>query len=176
MDATTTSSESMADEGMPMDEALRQLLEDLLAGRTLASIQGIDREAVEALYAVAHSLYQRERYEDARKVFTYLMALDHHDTLYMQAVASCLQMLKRYDEAIEYYSLASVYHLDDPRPTFHTAECLLAQGRTDEAHEALSIVVDDCREPRHAALKQRAQALLDFMDKKAGKASEGMPS
>ena len=125
---------------------------------------------MQGIYAVAHDLYQRARYEEARKLFTYLMALDHHETLYMGAVASCLQMLERYDEAIEYYSLASVYCLDDPRPTFHTAECLLAQGRTGEAREALSMVLDDCVEPRHAALKQRAQALLGFLEKKPEKA------
>lgn len=176
MDAAATFLPPGPADDLSMDETLHRLLEELLAGRTMASIQGVDRTKIDALYAVAHSLYQREQYEEARKVFTYLMALDHHETLYMRALASCLQMLKRYDEAIEYYSLASVYDLEDPRPTFHTAECLLAQGRTDEAHEALSIVVDDCKEPRHAALRQRAQALLDFMDKKAGKAAEGMPS
>ncbi len=152
---------------------LRTLIQALLEGHTLATIQGIGQDKVDGLYAFAHGLYERQRYEEARKVFTYLMTLDHHETLYMGAVASCLQMLKRYDEAIEYYCLASVYNLGDPRPTFHTAECLLAQGRTDEARDALSMVLNDCREHRYAALKRRAQALLDLLDKKAATTAHG---
>ncbi len=165
-----------ATEGMSTQETLQRLLMELLEGRTLASLQGMDPERVQGVYAVAHSLYQRQRYDEARKLFTYLMALDHHETLYMGAVASCLQMLKRYEEAIEYYSLASVYCLDDPRPTFHTAECLLALGRKDEAREALAMVLLDCEEPRHEALKHRAQAMLDFLDKGTeGTVRERMP-
>ena len=81
------------------------------------------------------------------------------------------------DEAIEHYCLASVQDLSDPRPTFHTAECLLAQGRTGEARDALSMVLNDCRETRHEALKQRAQALLDLLDKRAATtAPEGIPT
>ncbi len=181
MDASTATASAHPDAtpsaALSTEEMLRTILQALLEGRTLAFIQGIGQDKVDALYAFAHSLYERERYEDARKVFTYLMALDHHETRYMGAVAACLQMLKRYDEAIEHYCLASVYDLGDPRPTFHTAECLLAQGRTDEARDALSMVLNDCRESRHAVLKERAQALLDLLDKRAGTtAPEGMPS
>lgn len=161
---------------LSLDEPLRDMLQALFDGQTMASIQGVSQDDIKAYYAVARSLYERERYEDARKLFTYLMALDHHETLYMGAVASCLQMLKRYDEAIEYYSLASVFNLDDPRPTFHTAECLLAQGRIAEAREALSIVLDDCGAPRYEAIRERAQALLGFIADKAGKATPGTAS
>ncbi len=163
--------------GLSTDAMLKTLIQALLEGHTLAFIQGVGQDKVDALYAFAHSLYERERYEDARKVFTYLMALDHHEPRYMGAVAACFQMLKRYDEAIEHYCLASVQDLSDPRPTFHTAECLLAQGRTGEARDALSMVLNDCRETRHAALKQRAQALLDLLDKRAATtAPEGIPT
>ncbi len=161
---------------MPADEMLRRIIDELLAGRTLGSLQGIDKGHVEGLYAVAHSLYQRERYDDARRIFMYLMVLDHYDTRFMLGLASCLQMLQQYDKAIEYFSMASLFRLDDPRPTFHTAECLLAQGRIDEAHEALSIVALECEEPRHQVLKQRARAMLDLLGMKAGQPTQRMPS
>lgn len=172
MDAATSSAATGPSGELPDDELQQRIMEDLLAGRTLASFQGLGQEQLDAIYAVAHGFYESERYEDARQLFTHLMALDHHEPRYMGALASCLQMQGRYEEAIEYYCLASVYDLQDPRPTFHTAECLLALGRTGEARDALSMVVDDCREPRHEALKQRARALLDFIDGKAGKATE----
>jgi len=161
---------------IPADEMLRRTIDELLAGRTLGSLQGIGKDHVEGLYAVAHGLYQRERYDDARKIFMYLMVLDHYDTRFMLGLASCLQMLQQYDKAIEYFSMASLFRLDDPRPTFHTAECLLAQGRIDEAHEALMIVTLECDEPRHQVLKQRARAMLDLLDMKAGQTAQGMPS
>lgn len=177
MDAATPPSCAAPADGLSTDEMLRVIIQALLEGHTLATIQGIGQDKVDGLYAFAHSLYERQRYEDARKLFTYLVTLDHHETRYMGAVASCLQMLQRYDEAIEYYCLASIYDLGDPRPTFHTAECLLAQGRTAEARDALSMVRNDCRESRHAALKHRAQALIDLLDKKTGAtAPEGVPS
>lgn len=177
MDATTTATPAAPAGDDSTQELLRLIIQALLEGRTLAFIQGVGQEVLDGLYGFAHSLYERERYEEARKIFLYLMMLDHVETRYMGAMAACLQMLKRYDEAIEYYSLASVCRLDDPRPTFHTAECLLAQGRTAEARDALSMVLNDCHDSRHAALKQRSQALLDLLDKKAGAtASEGTHS
>lgn len=73
-----------------------------------------------------------------------------------------LQMLKQYENAIAFYSLASVMDRTDPRPTFHTAECLIALGRMEEAIDALTIVIEQSAASEYAALKIRAQGLMDL--------------
>lgn len=137
----------------------------LTGGATLGSLIGYSEQEYEAVYTLGHNLYSQARYDDAIKVFAFLIMNNPLEMRFVNAFAACQQMLKRFDEAIAYYSLASVMDMQDPRPTFHTAECLIALGRLKEASAALGFVIAQSERSQRPALKLRAQTLLDLLGK-----------
>ena len=160
------SSETILDDTpAPIEAILDQVTEVLTSGGTLGSLIGYDERDYEAVYTVGHNHYAQGRYADALKAFSFLVMNNPHERRFVNAFASCLQMERQYEEAISFYSLTSVMDMTDPRPTFHTAECLLALGRMKEAIEALIIVIAQCKTKEQHALKSRAQALLDILNK-----------
>ncbi|MEF9999336.1 MAG: SycD/LcrH family type III secretion system chaperone [Comamonas sp.] len=145
------------------EDPCRQVLDLLSQGAGLGTIFGYTADEYEALYALGHDHYSQQRYLDAAKCFSFLMAHQSLEPRYMNAFAACMQMLKRYKEAIQYYSTASVLDLEDPLPTFHTAECFIALEMREQASEALTLVVAQCQQTAFAELAQRAQALLELL-------------
>jgi type III secretion system low calcium response chaperone LcrH/SycD len=141
--------------------------EHFAAGGTLGDLHGLEERDYEAMYAVAHGMYAQERYADAQKMFSFLVACNPFDRRFHQALASTMQMNGQFEEAIGYYSMASVMDMADPVPTFHTAECLAALGRLPEAREALEIVIEQSAAPAQSALKQRAVGLRDLLSRQA---------
>ena len=142
---------------------LKDVLPLILNGATLGDLQGFDNCKYEALYALGHSLYSQTRYQEAMKVFGYLVMHNHLERCYISAFASSLQMLKRYEEAITYYSLASIMDMSDPLPTFYTCECLLALGHKNEASQGLELVIKQSQTPERSELKKCAEARLDII-------------
>lgn len=138
-------------------------------GGTLGDLHGLEDRDYEAMYAVAHGMYAQERYADAQKLFSFLVACNPFDRRFHLALASSFQMTGDFEKAIGYYSMASVMDMKDPLPTFHTAECLAALGRVTEAREALEIVVEQSGAAEHATLKQRASGLLALLARPANK-------
>lgn len=142
-----------------------QVATALTSGVTMGSIFGYSDQEYEAVYTLGHNLYRQARYEDALKVFSFLVMNNPMEIRFVNAFAACRQMLKHFDEAIAFYSLASVMDMKDPRPTFHTAECLIALGRLKEAAEALNFVIAQSERGGQPALQLRAQTLLDLLKK-----------
>lgn len=153
----------MAAQQVSGDVLAQQVAELLGNGGTLGDIVGFDQTDYEAVYALGHTMYTGARYLDAVKAFGFLVMHDPYERRFVSAYASALQMLKRYQDAIAYHSMASVMDLSDPLPTFHTAECLVALGMRAEAQQALGFVIAQSGAPERAALKVRAQALLDLL-------------
>ena len=89
---------------------------------------------------------------------------DPYERRFVNAFAAALQMLEQYKDAISHYTTASIMDLSDPAPTFHIAECLIPLGMVTEARRALGFVLAQCTRPNHAALKERARALLELLD------------
>lgn len=140
-----------------------QLGDCLAKGITLGQLQGLTDAECEALYTLGYQHYIHKRYSEAARVFSLLLMNDHLEQRYAMAFASSLHMSGHYLEAITYYSLASVMDMGDPVPTFHTSECLRAMGHTEDAKEGLRMVIRQCEGEQRAALRGRAQALLDLM-------------
>jgi type III secretion system low calcium response chaperone LcrH/SycD len=147
------------------EQLAEQIAELLLHGGTLGSVYDYNDQDYEVLYALGHSLYAQGRYLDAMKAFGFLVMHNHLERRFMNAFASSLQMIKSYEEAIKYYTMASVMDMTDPAPTFHTCECMIALGMVQEAREGLPMVIGQCTEAKHGPLKERAQALLDLLNK-----------
>jgi type III secretion system low calcium response chaperone LcrH/SycD len=117
----------------------------------------------EALYALGYNLYGQARYDEAQKVFQYLVMHHQFDTRYIVALGAALQMLKRHDEAITTFGAAALLDLDDPVPVLHSCECLLALGRTDEAVDGLESVLADCPPGRNDSVRAKAMGLLSLI-------------
>jgi len=139
---------------------LPEQIGDLISrGGTLGDAQGYEETHYEALYTLGHNLYGQSRYQDAVRIFGFLVLKNHLEPRYMNAYASSLQMVGNPLEAIKFYSIASMMDMSDPLPTFHTAECMLALGLVTEAREALVFVLSQSHAPRYAELKTRALAM-----------------
>lgn len=147
----------------------RQLADLFSQGGTLGAAQNYDDADYETLYTLGHRLYGQARYQDAVRVFGFLVLHNHLENRYTTAYASSLQMVARYPEAIQYYSMASLLDINDPLPTFHTAECLLAMGLVAEAKEALGFVLEQSDAPQYAELKTQAEAMLALLDQPGAK-------
>jgi type III secretion system low calcium response chaperone LcrH/SycD len=151
----------------PQEKLAEQVAELMQNGGTLGDVYNYDERDYEALYALGHGMYSQGRYMDAVKAFGFLVVHNHLERRFINAYAASLQMIKRHEEAISYYSLASVMDMSDPAPTFHSCECLIALGRVTEGFEGLGMVVRQCTQPEHAALKDRATALRELIEKQA---------
>jgi type III secretion system low calcium response chaperone LcrH/SycD len=151
--------ETKAADPQVLEHLPEQVAELLANGATLGWIQNYDETDYEALYALGHNLYAQARYQDAVRIFGFLVLQNHLEPRYMNAYASSLQMVGNYLEAIKSYSITSLMDMEDPLPTFHTAECMLALDMVTEAREALGFVISQCKAPQYAELKARALAL-----------------
>ena len=148
----------------PAQEAyLAHAAAHLESGGTFGDLNGFEARDYEAMYTVAHGMYVQERYQDAQKLFGFLVACNPFDRRFPQALASSLQMTGEFEKAIEYYSMASVMDIKDPVPTFHTAECLAALGRVAEAREALEIVIEQSTAPALEGIRKRATGLRELL-------------
>lgn len=146
-----------------LDLAVRMMAR-LVEGHTLGAMLGFSEESQEALYALGHCLYGQARYEDALRVFGFLLTHNHLERRYYLAFGACLQMLSRLEDALKYYGMASFMDMTDPEPVFHAAHCLLALGRRKEAGEALEYAQCMARGVApHAELSERISALLDLL-------------
>jgi type III secretion system low calcium response chaperone LcrH/SycD len=153
-----------------MDE---QILEHIASSPTLGDFHGLEEEDYEMLYGLGHQLYQQHRFDDAVEAFRFLATHKHSERRFIKAYASALQMTREHDAAIAQYALAGMLDPDDPAIPLHACECLIAAGRRDEAAEGLAIAMELCEgEPQHAALRQRAQALLDLLAQPAASTKE----
>lgn len=156
---TTKNTSEQAAHDLP--EQVGELLSN---GATLGWAQDYDDTDYEALYALGHNLYSQSRYQDAVRVFGFLVMQNHLEPRYTNAYASSLQMVGSYLEAIKFYSIASLMDMSDPLPTFHTAECMLALEMVTEAQEALSFVLSQSNAPQYAELKTRALAMQTLLN------------
>ena len=120
-------------------QALAEHSDKVLQGKaSLYEARGLDADAMEGLYAVAHSFYSNGKYQDALKIFRLLCLYDHNNVRYWLGLGYTQKMLKEYTEALVTLTFALVY-LDCGDETaeayLHTAECCSCLGRWNEARD-----------------------------------------
>ncbi len=114
--------------------AAKKLVEDVT---TVRDMKGITTGEMEAVYSLGFNFYNTGRYDEAEKVFKFLVLFDHLNPKYWMGMAALQQVKKNYDGAITSYGFASFLDLHDPKPQYHAAECFLAKGDTENALSAL---------------------------------------
>lgn len=107
-------------------------------GATMKEVRGITNDELEAVYSLGFGYYNTGKFEDAQKLFEFLVLFDHLSTKYWFALGAVQQAQKEYQKAISSYSYSSFLDLENPKSQFHAAECYLALG--DKANAASAIM------------------------------------
>jgi type III secretion system low calcium response chaperone LcrH/SycD len=150
------------------------LYEYLSCGETLAEALGCSVKTQEGLYYLAYTFYNQAKYDDAMRVFAYLMTANHVDRRYHSGFGACLHMQQRYREALRHYAAASMLDLTDPGPVMHSAECYLALGDKAQARSSLAYALAQARaHERHHGFVPRLEAMLAFIDSEQQEKSNG---
>lgn len=125
---------------------------------TLKELKGVTNDELEAVYSLAFGYYQTGKYEDAHKLFQFLVLFDHMNAKYWFGLGAAQQALMDYKSAAVSYGYCSFLKLDNPKPQFHAAECFLALGDKKSAASALFALNEYCPKDSELGREYRAKA------------------
>ena len=111
---------------------------------TVRELKGITDSEMEAIYSMGYSFYTTGRYDDAEKVFRFLVLFDHLNPKYWTGLGAVYQVRKRYSEAITAYGYASFLDLKNPKPQYFAAECFAALVDKVNALSAIAALETYC--------------------------------
>ncbi|MBC6444825.1 MAG: SycD/LcrH family type III secretion system chaperone [Alphaproteobacteria bacterium GM202ARS2] len=145
----------------------RKIAEQIVQGATLATLRGVPKKSLDALYALAYNDYNAGQYQKAEKIFRFLCLYDHMEKRYWKGLAATLQNQGKYAQAVGVYAHEALLDMDDPEPPFQASFCFLADKNYGEAKKALEAVVAIVNEnPQHKSYLAKAQELLRSLDKR----------
>lgn len=134
-----------------MDKATEQQIQEAAKkfanGATLKEVKGISNEELESVYSLGFSYYRTGKFENAQKLFEFLVLFDHLNAKYWFALGAVQQAQKQFQKAIASYGYSSFLDLENPKPQYHAAECFLALG--DKTNAASAIMALEQYAPRN---------------------------
>ena len=136
-------------------EGIRSLVRDKA---TLKQIKGVTNDELEAVYSLAFGYYRTGKYDDALKLFKFLVLFDHLNAKFWLGLGAVQQVVKDFQGAVASYGYCSFLKLDDPRPQLHAAECFLAMGDKRNAASALEALNEYCPANTDVGREYRAKA------------------
>ncbi len=125
---------------------------------TIGELRGISPAELEAVYSLGFNYYRTGKYDEASKIFRFLVIFDHLNAKYWLALGAVQQVQKDYQNAITSYAYSSFLDLHNPKPQFHAAECFLALGDRDNASSALQALEEYCPKTGEPGAEYRAKA------------------
>ena len=125
---------------------------------TLKQMKGITNAELEAVYALAFGYYRTGKFEEALKLFQFLVLFDHLNAKYWMGLGAVQQVMKDYQSAVLSYGYCSFLKLDNPKPQLHAAECFLAMGDKRKAASALFALNEYCPTDTDIGREYRAKA------------------
>lgn len=128
-----------------LDKDIKDLAKKLFQdGATLGEIKGITPQELNAVYQMGLGFYNTGRYDDAEKVFTFLVMFDHLEQKYWLAAGAVQQVKKNFEKAKTAYVQAATLDIHNPKPQYYVAECYLALGQKDDALASLDTLLEYC--------------------------------
>ena len=118
-------------------DSIKTALTTLFSGQPLKAAKGISDEELNAVYSLAYSYYSTGKYDDALKLFKFLVMFDHLNAKYWDGLGSVHQVQKNYDDAIAAYAQSVMLDSSNPRPVYYSALCYFAKG--EKLHAAASV-------------------------------------
>ena len=140
------------------EEKIAEAAKAFANGATLKEVRGITNDELEAVYSFGFGYYNTGRFEDAQKLFEFLVLFDHQNTKYWFALGAVQQARKDFQKAIASYGYSSFLDLENPKPQFHAAECYLALGDKANAASAVMALEHYCPENTDLGREYRAKA------------------
>ena len=125
---------------------------------TLKQMKGVTNDELEAVYSLAFGYYQTGKYEEAHKLFQFLVLFDHLNAKYWFGLGATQQALRDFQNAAVSYGYCSFLKLDNPKPQLHAAECFLALGDKRSAASALEALNEYCPTNTDVGREYRAKA------------------
>lgn len=125
---------------------------------TLKEFKGISNAELEAVYSLAFGYYQTGKYDEAGKLFQFLVLFDHLNPKFWLGMGAVQQVKKDYKGAITSYAYGSFLDLTNPKPQLHAAECYLALGDKENALSALEALDIYCAKDTALGREYRAKA------------------
>ena len=136
-------------------EGVKTLIE---TGATLKQLKGVSNAELEAVYSLAFGYYRTAKYDEAAKLFQFLVLFDHLNAKFWFGLGAVQQALKDYTNAVASYGYCSFLNLENPKPQFHAAECLLAMGDKGNAASAIMALEQYCPKNTDLGREYRAKA------------------
>lgn len=136
-------------------DAIKSLAMD---GSTLKQLRGVSNDELEAVYSLAFSYYRTGKFDEALKLFQFLVLFDHLNAKYWFGQGAVQQALKDYQNAVVSYGYCSFLKLDNPKPQLHAAECFLAMGDKRNAASSLEALDAYCPKDTDVGREYRAKA------------------
>ena len=127
-------------------------------GATLKQLKGVTNAELEAVYSLAYGYYRTGKYDEALKLFQFLVLFDHLNQKYWMGLGAVQQVLKDYQGAVTSYGYSSFLKLDNPKPQLHAAECFLALGDRRNAASTLEALEEYCPRDTEVGREYRAKA------------------
>ncbi len=142
-----------------LDKELKDLAKKMFEdGATLAEIKGITSRELNALYQMGLGFYNTGRFDDAEKVFTFLVMFDHLESKYWLAAGAVQQVKKNFEKAKAAYVQAAMLDIHSPKPQYYVAECYLALGQREDALASLDTLFEYCTGTDEVTKTFRAKA------------------
>ena len=148
----------MANETIGKDMIAKAAEAFIKDGATMKQLKGISNEELEAVYSLAFGYYRTGRFEDAFKLFQFLVLFDHLNAKYWFGLGAVQQALKDFQGAVVSYGYCSFLKLDNPKPQLHAAECFLALGDKRNAASAIEALDAYCPKDTDIGREYRAKA------------------
>ena len=136
-------------------ERVKSIMKD---GATLKQLKGITNAELEAVYSLAFGYYRTAKFDEALKLFQFLVLFDHLNKKYWMGLGAVQQVLKDYQNAVVSYGYCSFLDLENPKPQLHAAECFLALGDKRSAASALYALNEYCPTNTDVGREYRAKA------------------
>ena len=143
-----------------IDKEIREIGKKLFQdGATLGEIKGFMPEEMNAVYQMGLGFYNTGRYDDAEKVFTFLVMFDHLEPKYWLAAGAVQQVKKNFEKAKAAYVQAAMLDIHSPKPQYYVAECYLALGQKEDAIASLDTLLEYCNGEDETTKDFRAKAI-----------------
>lgn len=151
-------------QGSNANEYEEMLADFVSRGGAFKELQDISDESMEAIYGVAHSLYEGGKYDDAIKVFQFLGFYDTSCKKYFLGLGACLYLQEEYDRAIEVFGYLCALDTSDPQGMLYIGDCHLADDEPGAARIAYQAAVEWAGDQEEwKAEKERAQNMLNHI-------------
>ena len=116
-------------------------------------IAGYSPTLMEKIFQVGVHYLNEGQYENAAKVFGFIILLDPGYSACWLSLGLSLKLVKNWEESLEALEIAHKMDSHNPFSYFHEAACYKELGRKKEAQEALKIASQEAlKNPKYAAL------------------------